>query len=110
MAVGSAAVLLLGLGLAGPDAVVARGNVARFEQSGGRDVDLAYLRRLSADAVPALARLPEPQRTCVLRDRARDEDPWFAANLARSRARGVLRSLEDAPAPPPGTCVALTGS
>lgn len=79
---------LLALNLAGPDALAARANVERFATAG--TVDTEYLARLSDDAVPALARLPEPQRSAVLAGRVAADDPWYAANLARWRAAQVL--------------------
>ena len=55
---------LLGLNLLGPDALAASANVDRYAATG--KVDLAYLARLSDDAVPALARLPAADRAQVL--------------------------------------------
>lgn len=95
LVVGSAAVVLLGLGLAGPDAVVASWNVDRFQRTG--KVDLDYLRQLSDDAVPALSRLPEPQRRCVLGPRQVTPWPWYAANVSRLRAQAVMRTLDYPP-------------
>ena len=61
----------------------------RFARTGR--IDVAYLRELSDDAVPALDRLEEPYRSCVLGWMPRDgrADPWYGWNLARSRADGV---------------------
>jgi hypothetical protein len=85
----SGAVWLLVIALAGPDAVVARWDVDRYRQTGR--IDPYYLADLSEDAVPALADLPEPVRSCVLAARAPvpDDDPWYGWNLARSRAAAV---------------------
>jgi hypothetical protein len=44
--------LVIGLDLVNPDAFIARQNLARYAATG--DIDLAYLSRLSADAVPVL--------------------------------------------------------
>lgn len=99
LVVASAAAVLLGLGLAGPDAVVASWNVDRFERT--EKIDLDYARRLSDDAVPALARLPEPKRSCALAGRSTDPAPWYAVNLSRLRAQAVLRSLPASSAPCP---------
>ncbi|MCD0484659.1 DUF4173 domain-containing protein [Streptacidiphilus sp. ASG 303] len=89
----SAAVGVLAYGLASPDALVARQNVSRFDRTGR--IDLGYLRLLSADAVPALDRLPEPQRSCALEEVAgtleRESPPWYAASLSEARARALLR-------------------
>nr|WP_229873349.1 DUF4173 domain-containing protein [Streptomyces cirratus] len=92
--VGSAAVTVLAFGLVSPDGVIAGSNVARYQREG--KIDLAYARELSADAAPALDRLPEPQRSCALigiRDELRDAGgaPWYATSLGEYRARGVLR-------------------
>lgn len=90
---GSAAAAVLAFGLLSPDGMVAERNVARFEADG--KIDLAYFQSLSADAVPALDRLPEPQRSCALRGideeifRAGDV-PWYAMSLGEHRARQIL--------------------
>ena len=62
--VATAALALLTLGAVDPDGFVAERNVERY-QSTGR-IDVVYLQQLSADAVPAVDRLPEPVRSCVL--------------------------------------------
>jgi len=104
LVVGSAAVCLAAVALAGPDALVARANVDRFADTGR--VDVRYLQRLSADAVPELDRLREPLRSCVLDawagPRAADADAWSGTNLARVRARQVL--AERPPTPLPSGC------
>ncbi|MEU6981633.1 DUF4173 domain-containing protein [Streptomyces sp. NPDC046371] len=88
----SAAGFVLVFGLIQPDAVIARQNVDRHERLGKIDVD--YLEGLSADAVPALDRLPEPLRSCALVDidtRLReDEGGWYSTSLAEIRARQIL--------------------
>ncbi|MFE3830722.1 DUF4153 domain-containing protein [Streptomyces sp. NPDC059092] len=85
---------VLTFGLVSPDALVAERNVQRYERTG--KIDAEYLRELSADAVPALDRLPEPLRSCSLRgvfldlrDGAGDE-PWYATSLAERGARDLL--------------------
>ncbi|MFE9483522.1 DUF4153 domain-containing protein [Streptomyces spororaveus] len=90
----SAAAAVLAFGLLSPDGMVAERNVARFEQDA--KIDLAYFQSLSADAVPALDRLPEPQRSCALRgindEMAEAGDvPWYAMSLGEYRAREILR-------------------
>jgi hypothetical protein len=78
--------------LVNPDLRVAQTQV---EVRGPAKMDSDYLGDLGAEAVPALDRLPEPQRSCVLSavveanglDRP---DPWNGWNLARSQARDVL--------------------
>jgi hypothetical protein len=91
-----ASLVLVGLTALDPDAYIARRDVDRFERTG--KIDLAYLGSLSADAVPALSRLPEGMRGCAvgpILERLEDiEDHWYDGNLARSRARDA----------DPGTC------
>ena len=86
---GSAGVLLLALGLSGPDALAASWNVSRYQATG--KLDPYYLQQLSDDAVPALSRLPEPLRSCLLAARypSSGGDGWAGWNLARHRAAGV---------------------
>lgn len=82
---------LLTLGALDPDGFIAERNVDRYLRTG--KADLTYLSSLSADAVPALSRLPEPQRSCVLRPLARElggQDAWASSNMSRRRARAVL--------------------
>ncbi|WP_455907839.1 DUF4153 domain-containing protein [Streptomyces goshikiensis] len=91
---GSAAAAVLAFGLLSPDGMVAERNVTRFQQDA--KIDLAYFQSLSADAAPALDRLPEPQRSCALRgindDLAEAGDvPWYAMSLGEYRARKILR-------------------
>ncbi|MGP4022763.1 DUF4153 domain-containing protein [Actinomadura sp. 3N407] len=93
------AVALIALASINPDGFIAGNNVDRYEDTG--KLDVGYLRGLSADAVPALDRLPEPQRSCALRSIARDledDEPAMGANHARSRAREILerRPVDDA--------------
>ncbi|MFZ4284307.1 DUF4153 domain-containing protein [Streptomyces rhizosphaericola] len=89
----SAAGAVLVFGLVSPDALVAEQNVRRFEDRGS--IDLDYLRGLSADAVPALDRLPEPQRSCALRTVQRElrgsDSPWYATSRGEARAVEILR-------------------
>ncbi|MFD7258977.1 DUF4153 domain-containing protein [Streptomyces sp. NPDC059874] len=91
---GSAAATVLAFGLLSPDGMVAERNVARYKAD--NKIDLAYFQSLSADAVPALDGLPEPQRSCALRgindEMARaGEVPWYAMSLGEYRARKILR-------------------
>ncbi|MGW6690667.1 DUF4153 domain-containing protein [Streptomyces sp. NPDC054961] len=91
---GSAVAACLAFGLLSPDGVIAEGNVTRYVQDG--KIDLAYFQSLSADAVPGLDRLPEPQRSCALRGinnelaKAGDDVPWYAMSLGERRARQIL--------------------
>jgi hypothetical protein len=89
----SVVVAMLTLAAVNPDAYIARHNVARYDRSG--QLDTAYLATLSADAFPALDRLPAALRACALQDlapalRTRHVDPWYEFNLDRSRARRAL--------------------
>ncbi|MEV6730859.1 MULTISPECIES: DUF4173 domain-containing protein [unclassified Streptomyces] len=91
---GSAAAAVLAFGLLSPDGMVAEKNMARFQQDG--KIDLAYFQSLSADAVPALDRLPEPRRSCALRGINNELSrggrvPWYAMSLGEYRARQILR-------------------
>lgn len=96
------AVILFGLGLASPDQLIARVGVERQRDTGV--VDVRDLDGLSADAVPWLDRLPEPQRSCLLRpiaaDLSRSDEPWYAGNAARERARDLLAERPPRPGPP----------
>jgi hypothetical protein len=95
LALGAAALLILNMN--NPDALIAKRNIDRFERTG--KIDLAYLARLSVDAVPALSALPEPQRTCVLArisSAPLEEEGPLTFNWGRERAYDVLRGL---PAP-----------
>ncbi|MCJ0869216.1 DUF4173 domain-containing protein [Streptomyces sp. AP-93] len=90
---GSAVAAVLAFGLMSPDGMIAEGNVTRYERDG--KIDLAYFQSLSADAVPALDRLPEPRRSCALRGIAGDlaeagRRPWYATSLGERRARQIL--------------------
>ncbi|MGW0959847.1 DUF4153 domain-containing protein [Streptomyces gelaticus] len=89
----SAAVGVLAFGLVSPDGLIAEQNVQRYRDDHSIDID--YLRGLSADAVPALDTLPEPLRSCALRDIERslrsDDVPWYATSWGESRARDILR-------------------
>ncbi|GAA2085403.1 DUF4153 domain-containing protein [Actinomadura alba] len=82
---------LIALAALNPDGFIAERNIARYEQSG--KIDIAYLRGLSADAVPALRGLPEPHRSCVLghfAGRLEGEEHRLSANLGRHRARAIV--------------------
>jgi len=93
LVIGTAVLALLGLALVNPDRLIADRNVDRFLETGRLDV--SYLSELSADAVPAVDRLPEPMRTCALRDIAfgLPRDGFWATNLGRERAWKILDSM-----------------
>ncbi|MFU8853853.1 DUF4153 domain-containing protein [Micromonospora sp. SL1-18] len=90
LVLGAGVVALLGLAVVNPDRLIVDRNVDRWQRVDRLDV--AYLSQLSADAVPALDRLPEPMRSCALREIAArlTEDGWRAANVGRAQARAVL--------------------
>ncbi|NES26875.1 DUF4173 domain-containing protein [Micromonospora terminaliae] len=86
-----AVAMLLGLAVLNPEDYAAKRNILRYEQTG--KIDAWYLRALSADATPALTRLPDPVRRCTLSwiaDDLEESDPWYAWNLGRHRARQAL--------------------
>ncbi|BCB86030.1 DUF4153 domain-containing protein [Phytohabitans suffuscus] len=90
-AVGSGVAALIGLAILNPDHFIADRNVARYTDTGR--IDVAYLSGLSADAVPALDRLPSTLRSCALGDVARDlarEHDWRGWNIGTDRARHAL--------------------
>ncbi|MBQ1021479.1 DUF4173 domain-containing protein [Micromonospora sp. D93] len=93
LVVGTAVLALLGLALLNPDRLIADRNVDRYLETGRLDV--SYLSGLSADAVPALGRLPEPMRSCALGEIANElpRDGFWATNLGRERARRVLATI-----------------
>ncbi len=79
---------LLALAAMNPDRFIADRNIDRYAESGKIDVD--YLSTLSADAVPALDRLPSELRADVLgpiERRMGEPDPWCEFNLSRFLAR-----------------------
>ncbi|WP_434027377.1 DUF4153 domain-containing protein [Streptomyces graminofaciens] len=88
----SAAAGVLAFGLVSPDALIAERNVQRYEDT--KVFDLDYAQGLSADAVPALDKLTEPLRSCVLRPIEADLDeenlPWYATSWGEAEARRVL--------------------
>lgn len=103
LAVGTAVLALLGLVALNPDRFIADRNIDRYQTTGR--IDIAYLSGLSADAVPALNRLPNHLRNCALANLAEDlanPDGWRGWNLARSRARDLLAA--DPPTPPGQSC------
>jgi hypothetical protein len=73
--------------------MIAERNVDRYLETGRLDV--AYLSGLSADAVPALTRLPEPLRVCALGQIAAElpRDGLWGTNLGRDRARRDLAGI-----------------
>ena len=75
-----------------PDARIAEHNIERYERTG--KIDLDYLAHLSADAAPALARLPAPLAQRALgptRAELRAPDGLAGTSLGRARARAALK-------------------
>ncbi|MFF7212282.1 DUF4153 domain-containing protein [Streptomyces sp. NPDC008238] len=108
----SAAASVLAFGLVSPDALIAGQQVSRFESSG--KIDLAYLRNLSADAVPELDRLPEPQRSCALEKIAEHlyedgTEAWYTTSLDEVRARSLLDGRPPLTADQPCRAAGLDG-
>jgi len=91
-AVAAGVLALLALAGANPDRLIADRNITRYEQLDR--IDVYYLSTLSADAVPALDRLRNNERGCVLApiaaDLKSDPDDWRGWNLGREQARSLL--------------------
>ncbi|WP_406841346.1 DUF4173 domain-containing protein [Streptomyces sp. AHU1] len=106
----SAAAGVLAFGLMSPDGLIAERNVQRYEDT--HKFDILYARDLSADAVPALDRLKEPARSCVLRSIAdelgEDDAPWYATSWGEARARDILRDHPPAVSVDEEVCNSLT--
>jgi two-component system sensor histidine kinase BaeS len=92
----AAAALLLGAGLANPEAWVAQRNIDRLGSTGR--IDLGYLSTLGPDATPTIvAGLPAALASCALHGRparAQDVPPSpLTWNLGRARAATALAGL-----------------
>jgi hypothetical protein len=85
---------ILAFAISNPDGRIADRNIDRWERTGR--IDIGALDGLSADAVPALTRLPPDLAACVTSGPG--GDGLAGANLARSRARRALAGLA------PGIC------
>jgi hypothetical protein len=86
-----AVLALLGLAAANPDGLIAERNIARYRQIDRIDID--YLSGLSADAVPALMSLPEPERDCALSAIFRltfEREDWRSFSYGRAHAHALL--------------------
>lgn len=97
------AAALAGLGLVNPDGWIAEHNIDRYVATG--KIDSGYLSGLSADAVPAVMRLPEAERGCAMPSRwLTREQGWLSWNLGRARAEHALGGRD---LPEPGAaCIA----
>jgi hypothetical protein len=87
-----AAAALISFSVANPDGRIADRNVNRWRET--ERIDLDYVSGLSADATPALSRLPTPLRDVALSETAREltrDEPWSSSNLSRRRARSLLQ-------------------
>ncbi|MFF7359695.1 DUF4153 domain-containing protein [Streptomyces sp. NPDC008125] len=96
----SAAIGVLAFGLISPDRLIAEQNVQRYRE--GKAIDITYLQNLSADAVPALDRIPDPNmRACALREiqstLRRSDAPWYATSWSEATARDLLAEHPVAP-------------
>ena len=97
---GTGALGLLVLGAINPDGLIADSQVDRYQRTGA--LDMSYLAGLSPDAVPALDRLPEPARSCVLaaladRTGLNRDQPWSRWSWGRHRAEQILTARPVAP-------------
>ncbi len=84
-------ITLLGLAVLNPDRFIAEKNVARYANHNNSDI--WYLSTLSADAAPALDKLPAGARECALSQISRDvhdTDDWRGWNLGRVEARKIV--------------------
>jgi signal transduction histidine kinase len=91
VAVRLGAVGLLGLALVNPDLYIADHNIARVDSTAG--TDYRYLGSLSADAYPAIWRLPQDQFDCVTGSGVMSRvpgDDWLEWNVGRDRARDLV--------------------
>ena len=85
---------MLAFAVSDPDRRIADHNVDRFERTGR--IDTSLLRNLSADAAPALMRLPPDLMACTthrMRFDAATPDGLAGFNAGRARARRVLPAL-----------------
>lgn len=106
-ALATGAALLLGLGLANPEAWVAEQNIERYELTG--KLDVAYLATLGADAIPAVVEgLPRGVAQCVVAMQSSDgeSDDWLGWNLGRDRAAAIVEPLR---VNTPATCAGQIG-
>ncbi|HKD96837.1 MAG TPA: DUF4173 domain-containing protein [Micromonosporaceae bacterium] len=87
----TAVLALLATAAVGPDRFIAQQNVERYFRIGR--IDVSYLSRLSADALPELLKLPPGRRECAVaaieRGLAYTDDDWRSWNLSRTLARSV---------------------
>jgi hypothetical protein len=82
--------VLIALAAVNPEALMARGILARYGSP--FPVDYAYAQGLSPDVVPALVRAPGPYcLTLNFQDDLRGRDAWYEWNLGREQARAALR-------------------
>ncbi|MCE7009860.1 DUF4173 domain-containing protein [Kibdelosporangium philippinense] len=88
--IGSALAGLLVFAVLNPEKLIAQHNVQRLDATG--HIDVEYLSRLSADAAPALAKLPLQHRACALSgaDIRMADRSWQSWNVSRATARPIL--------------------
>lgn len=89
--IGLTTIFALGFNFMNPEAMIARRNIERFEETA--KIDTEYLAELSADAVPVLLELPDQlakDALAELREELSHPEPWSSANLSRMNARALL--------------------
>jgi hypothetical protein len=97
----SAFVVIAGLDLANPDAVIVRTNAHFLHLEGEAGFDERPLASLSADATPAIVETlpllnPQAQRIVVARLKTRyaaEDTDWRTFNLSRAQAREALATI-----------------
>jgi len=96
-------VVVAGLNVLNPDAVIARANLTR--EARGEELDVHYLGLLSADATPvltaALGDLSADHRCTIARDLASEHEErqgsdWRSWSLGRSHADGAFETINSA--------------
>lgn len=97
MVVATGVAAVLALAVLNPDRFIAEQNIARWQAAApgaGTQLDLVYLRGLSADALPVLICLPAEDREFTvwkIESEVMDESgDWRSANLSRALARRLL--------------------
>ena len=90
----SGAAFVLVIGLANPEAWVAKQNIERYNSTG--KIDTYYLSTLSPDVWPTVAKgLPSDLASCVMSSPPADGD-WLSWNLGRQRAHAYGATAPDA--------------
>jgi hypothetical protein len=100
---------LLDMAAINPDLYIAERNIERVDAA--VEVDWSYLGHLSADAYPALVRLPQDQFDCATAKLKKlTGDDWLGWNYSRSRAATLMETRPPAsPATPTPNCSTASG-